>query len=155
VAPRLVAKMVIAPRLEQFTRDYPDVVLEITTDDSPLDFVAGRFDAGIHLGGFIARDMIAVRVSREQRAAIVAAPQYFESHPRPASPRDLTSHRCINLCLGSAGVYTWEFDKGNHSLTVGVHGPLVLDDMDVPRAQTRHRKSTACHFTSASKRSPR
>jgi DNA-binding transcriptional LysR family regulator len=51
--------MAVAPRLEQFTRDYPDVVLEVTTDDSPLDFVAGRFDAGIHLGEFIARDMIA------------------------------------------------------------------------------------------------
>jgi DNA-binding transcriptional LysR family regulator len=80
VAPRLAAKMMVAPRLQEFTRDYPDVVLDITTDDSPLDFVAGRFDAGIHLGKFIARDMIAVRVSRDQRAAIVAAFRYFESH---------------------------------------------------------------------------
>lgn len=44
--------------------------------------------------------MIAVRVSRDQRAAIVAAPR-------------------------------WEFDKGNESLTVGVHGPLVMADMDM------------------------
>lgn len=35
VVPRLAAKMVVAPRLEQFTRAYPDVVLEVTTDDSP------------------------------------------------------------------------------------------------------------------------
>jgi len=49
VAPRLVAKMVIAPRLAQFTREYPGVVLEPTTDDSPLDFVAERFDARIAL----------------------------------------------------------------------------------------------------------
>jgi DNA-binding transcriptional LysR family regulator len=130
VAPRLAAKMVVAPRLEQFTRSYPDVVLEIMTDDSPLDFVAGRFDAGIHLGEFIARDMIAVRVSRDRRAAIIAAPRYFESHPRPESPRDLTSHRCISISIGSAGPYRWEFDRGSESLTVGVHGPLVLDDMD-------------------------
>jgi DNA-binding transcriptional LysR family regulator len=106
-------------------------VLEITTDDSPLDLVAGRFDAGVHLGEFIERDMIAVRVSREQRAAIVAAPRYFESHPKPESPRDLTSHRCINICMGSAGVYRWEFDKGNQSLTVGVNGPLIIDDIDM------------------------
>ena len=131
VAPRLVAKMVIAPKLEQFTRDYPEVVLEIMTDDSPLDFVAGRFDAGIHLGEFIARDMIAVRVSRDQRAAIVGSPRYFESHPTPASPRDLTAHRCISISMGSEGVYRWEFEKGDESLTVGVHGPLVMDDMDM------------------------
>lgn len=112
VAPRLAAKMVVGPKLEQFARQYPDVVLEITTDDSPLDLVAGRFDAGIHLGEFIERDMIASRVSRDQRAAIVASPQYFESHPKPKSPRDLPSHRCINISMGSAGVYRWEFEKG-------------------------------------------
>lgn len=54
--------------LKQFTRDYPDVVLDITTDESPLDPVAGRFDAGIHLGEFIEQDMIATRVSRDQRS---------------------------------------------------------------------------------------
>jgi DNA-binding transcriptional LysR family regulator len=130
VVPRLAAKMVVAPRLEQFTRAYPDVVLEVTTDDSPLDFVAGRYDAGIHLGEFLARDMIAVRVSQEQRAAIVGA-RYFESHSKPGSPRDLTSHRCISISMGSAGPYRWEFDRGSESLTVDVHGPLVVDDMDV------------------------
>ncbi len=131
VAPRPAAKMVLAPKLEQFTREYPDVVLDITTDDSPLDLVAGRFDAGIHLGEFIERDMIAVRVSRDQRAAIVGSPRYFESRAKPKSPRDLPGHRCINICMGSAGVYRWEFDKGKQSLVVRVNGPLIIDDMDM------------------------
>ena len=105
VAPRLAVKMLLGPKLEQFARGYPEVVLHITTDDSPLDLVAGRFDAGIHLGEFIERDMIAVRVSRDQRAAIVGSPRYFETHPKPTSPRDLPGHRCINIRMGSAGVY--------------------------------------------------
>ena len=33
--------------------------------------------------------------------------------------------------MGSTGPYRWEFDRGGESLTVDVHGPLVLDDMDV------------------------
>jgi len=69
--PRLAASMVLAPKLRHFARAYPDVVL---TDDSPLDLVAGRFDAGIHLREFIERDMIAVRVSRDPRPAIVGSP---------------------------------------------------------------------------------
>jgi DNA-binding transcriptional LysR family regulator len=28
-------------------------------------------------------------------------------------------------------VYRWEFDKGKESLTVGVSGPLILDDVDL------------------------
>jgi DNA-binding transcriptional LysR family regulator len=131
VAPRLAAKMLLAPKLAKFAGDYPDIVLDITTDDSPLDIVAGRFDAGIHLGEFIERDMVAVRVSRDQRAAIVGSPGYFASHPTPTSPRDLMRHHCINICMGSAGVYRWEFDKGEESLVVGVNGPLSIDDIDM------------------------
>lgn len=131
LVPRLAAAMVLAPKLAQFARAYPDVVLDVTTDDSPLDLVAGRFDAGIHLGEFIERDMIAVRVSRDHRPAIVGSPRYFESHPKPQSPRDLTHHRCINIRMGSAGVYRWEFDKGEESLTVAVDGPLNVDDINL------------------------
>ncbi|HEY3380139.1 MAG TPA: LysR substrate-binding domain-containing protein [Vicinamibacterales bacterium] len=40
-------------------------------------------------------------------------------------------HRCINIRMGSAGVYRWEFDKGDQSLVVGVNGPLIIDDMDM------------------------
>jgi len=125
------ATMVLAPRLGQFARVYPDVVLDVTTDESRVDLVAERFDAGIHLGEFIERDMITFRVSKDHRPAIVGSPRYFESHKKPASPRDLPSHRCINFRHGSAGVYRWEFDKGKQSLTVAVNGPLILDDVEI------------------------
>ena len=125
----LAATTVLAPKLGRFASDYPDVVLDITTDESRVDLVAGRFDAGIHLGEFIEKDMVAIRVSPDRRPAIVGSPAYFTSHPRPTSPRDLTSHRCVNYRHGSAGVYRWEFDKGKQSLTVAVNGPLIVDDV--------------------------
>jgi DNA-binding transcriptional LysR family regulator len=74
--------------------------------------------------------MIAVRVSKDHRAAIVGAPSYFKSHTKPKTPHDLLSHKCINFRHGSAGVYRWEFDKGKKSLSVAVNGPLVVDDVD-------------------------
>jgi len=128
----LAATMVLAPKLGQFAHEYPDVVLDVTTtNEGRFDLVAGGFDAGIHLGEFIERDMIAVRVSGEQRAAIVGSPRYFKSHPKPVSPHDLTQHRCLNFRHGSSGVYRWEFDKGKQSLAVAVEGPLVVDDVEV------------------------
>jgi DNA-binding transcriptional LysR family regulator len=132
VASRLSARMVLAPKLGQFARKYPDVVLDVTTtEDGRFDLVGAGFDAGIHLGEFIERDMVAVRVSNEQRAAIVGARSYFASHPKPKSPRDLTSHRCLNFRHGSSGVYHWEFEKGRKSLAVAVNGPLTVDDVEV------------------------
>src|SRR5438309_5837514 len=130
LVPRLAAMAVLAPKLGQFARDYPDIELDVTADDSRMDIVAGGFDAGIHFGEFIEKDMIAVRVSKDHRAAIVGAPAYFKSHPKPKTPHDLLKHRCINFRHGSAGLYRWEFDKGEESLSVAVNGPLIVDDVE-------------------------
>jgi DNA-binding transcriptional LysR family regulator len=129
--PRIAASMVLLPKLARFAREYPDVVLDVTTDNGPVDIVAARFDAGIEIGEFIQRDMIAVRVSADHRAAIVASPAYFRAHPKPRKPQDLLQHRCIGCRLGSAGLYRWEFEKGGKEVTVGPPGPVVLDDVDL------------------------
>jgi DNA-binding transcriptional LysR family regulator len=133
IAPPIAIAMAVSPKLARFARDYPDVVLDITTeDDSRRDLVAGRFDAGIHLGEFLQRDMVAVKVTGEQRAAIVAAPRYFDSHPKPKTPRDLTAHRCIRYRMGTEGpVYRWEFEKRGRPLTVSVTGPLIVNDVEL------------------------
>jgi DNA-binding transcriptional LysR family regulator len=130
LVPRLAGTTVLGPKLAKFARDYPDVILDITADDSRMDIVAGGFDAGIHFGEYIQKDMIAVRVSKDHRAAIVGAPVYFKSHPKPKTPHDLLKHRCINFRHGSAGLYRWEFDKGKKSLSVAVNGPLIVDDVE-------------------------
>jgi DNA-binding transcriptional LysR family regulator len=133
IAPPLAVAMAVSPKLAKFTRDYPDVVLDIATeDDSRRDLIAGRFDAGIHLGEFLQRDMVAVKVTAAQRAAIVAAPSYFESHPKPKTPRDLTAHRCVRYRMGAGGpIYRWEFEKRGKPVVVSVAGPLIVDDVEV------------------------
>jgi len=128
LVPRL-AVSILAPKLSLLNSNYPDVVLDITTDDSRRDIVADGFDAGIHFGEYIQKDMIAVRISPDQRPAIVGSPAYFRSHSRPKNPRDLLQHLCINFRHGAAGLYRWEFEKGKKELSVGVNGPLIVDDL--------------------------
>jgi len=36
----IAATTVLAPKLGQFARDYPDVVLDVTTDEARVDLVA-------------------------------------------------------------------------------------------------------------------
>src|SRR5216117_3541397 len=128
----LSATMVLAPKLGPFSRRFPDIVLDLTTtQEGRTELVAAGFDAGIHLGESIQRDMVAVRVSRDHRLAVVGSPEYFALHPKPNSPHDLPSHRCINLRGGSAGPYRWEFEKNGEALVVAVTGPFVVDDADL------------------------
>jgi DNA-binding transcriptional LysR family regulator len=131
LCPRVATKTVIAPKLGQFVRDYPGVELEITADDTRVDLVSAGYDAGIQFGEYIAQDMVAVRVSPDLRPAVVGAPSYFESHPKPLSPRDVLHHRCIRFRHRGESVYKWELDKGDESLTIAVNGSLLLDDVEL------------------------
>jgi DNA-binding transcriptional LysR family regulator len=131
LCPRLAAKTVLAPKLGRFALNYPDVELDITTDDSRVDLVSAGFDAGIQFGEYIAQDMVAVRVSPDLRPAIVGAPAYFEVHAKPTAPRDVLHHRCIGFRHRGESKYRWEFDKGNQSLAIAVSGSLHVDDLDL------------------------
>ncbi len=131
LVPRLAVETVLAPKIGEFARKFPEVVLDVTTDDSRMDIVGRGFDAGIQFGEYIAKDMIAVRVSPDVKPVIVGSPGYLQSRPRPKSPRDLVRHRCINFRHGDAGLYRWEFEKGRKSLSVSVSGPLITDGLNL------------------------
>lgn len=130
VISRSAAYLVLLPRLAQFTRSYPEIVLDVTTSNDPVDLVAGEFDAGVQIGEFIQRDMITARVSREMRLAVVGSPAYFETHKIPRTPRELKDHACIGFRFGR-GMYRWEFEKGRKPLTVYPEGPVSFDDPDL------------------------
>ena len=128
----LSSAMVLAPKLSAFGRRYPDIVLEVTTtQEGRTELVGAGFDAGIALGESIQRDMVAVRVSRDQRLAIVGSPEYFASHATPRTPHDVLTHRCLNLRGGSARPYRWEFEKDGDAVEVDVSGPMIFDDADL------------------------
>jgi len=75
--------------------------------------------------------MVAVRVSPDLRPAIVGAPAYFASHPKPTAPRDVLQHQCIGFRHRGESKYRWEFDKGGQSMAISVSGSLLVDDLDL------------------------
>jgi len=118
--------------LTQLLPDYPDIKVELVIDYGLTDIVAGRYDAGVRAGEMVAKDMIAVRIGPDLRMAVVGAPSYFAQRPRPQTPRDLTTHACINLRLPThGGLYAWEFAKDGRELKVRVEGQLVVNGTDL------------------------
>ena len=93
------------------------------------DIVSDRFDAGVRLGGSVAKDMIAVRIGPDLSMAAVAAPSYLAEHRRPETPQDLTDHSCINLRLPTNdSLYAWEFERGGREFRVRVDGQFVFNN---------------------------
>jgi DNA-binding transcriptional LysR family regulator len=121
-------RAILWPALEKLLPGHPDIKVEIVIDYGLTDIVAERYDAGVRSGEMVAKDMIAVRIGPDMRTAVVGAPSYFASRPRPKTPQDLTAHACINLRLPThGGLYAWEFQKGNRELKVRVEGQLVFN----------------------------
>jgi DNA-binding transcriptional LysR family regulator len=131
--PQLAADDLIVPRLGEFLRLYPDIELDIATNDRFEDIVAGGYDAGLRLGEHLEADMIAVKASGSWRGAVVAAPGYFDSHPIPRHPDDLMAHRCIRRRFSSGRIYRWEMEKDGKTIVVDVRGPLILSDQAMIR----------------------
>jgi DNA-binding transcriptional LysR family regulator len=124
------ARAVLWPALQKFLPDYPDVKVEVVVDYGLSDIVADQYDAGVRLGGIIARDMIAVPIGPQMRMATVGSPSYFKSRPKPTTPQDLTNHACINLRLPTyGGLYAWEYEDGERELKVRVDGQLVFNSV--------------------------
>ena len=133
--PKLAAGLVLAPAFGRFTRDYPEVQLELMVDDGLVDVIAAGFDAGIRPGERVHRDMVAVRVSPDMRAAVVGSPGYFASRPPPGTPHDLGAHSCVNYRFtASRALYRWPFARAGESLEVVVEGALTVNDTDLIRA---------------------
>lgn len=122
------AVTILYPAIARLARGYPDIKIELSVDNSQVDIVANRFDAGVHIGRNIERDMIAMRIGPDLRAAIVGSPSYFERYGTPHTPEDLVNHKCINIRLPTYGnLVPWRFEKSGREVTVRVEGQLTFN----------------------------
>jgi DNA-binding transcriptional LysR family regulator len=122
-ASRLVLPAIVPP----FLAAYPDIRLEVLTDESFVDVLAAGCDAGIRYDERLEQDMIAVPIGpRVQRFATAASPAYLDLHGRPQHPRDLLAHACLRGRFASGNMPAWEFEKDGETVLVEPTGPLVV-----------------------------
>ncbi len=126
---RVAAIHYLAPILGGFLSAFPDITVDVVTDDRLIDIVAERFDAGIRLGEKLHRDMVAVRLSGDLEMKVVASPAYLAKAGYPRKPQDLVRHRCLTYRRPSDNsVYRWEFQRQSEQLEVNVKGALIVDE---------------------------
>ncbi|MBL8670887.1 MAG: LysR family transcriptional regulator [Alphaproteobacteria bacterium] len=126
------AVSVLQPALRRFLPDYPDINVEIIVDYGLTDIVAEGFDAGVRLGEQVAKDMVAVRIGPQMRMAVVGSPSYFERHPPPRTPQELTAHNCINTRLPTyGGLFPWGLEKNGREVKLRGDGQLVFNSLSL------------------------
>lgn len=119
---------VVWPKLRPILKQYPDIKVELNSDNGFRNIVEEKFDAGVRLGESLDKDMIAVRIGPDWRLVAVASPEYLTKRAAPETPRDLVAHDCINHRQARAGgLYVWEFEKDGGEVRVRVDGQLTFN----------------------------
>jgi DNA-binding transcriptional LysR family regulator len=124
-----VAQPILAPFVAAMARRYPDVTVELYTDDGLSDVVGEGFDAGIRSGDIIASDMVSVRLTPPFRTLVAASPAYVRREGRPKTIADLEKHVLIGYRLTSAkSLWRWEFQDKGRAVEFETKGPVIVND---------------------------
>ena len=127
--PSVALPIVTTPVVREMAKRFPGVTVEIFVDDAIANIVADGFDAGIRLGGMIAEDMVAVRLTPAFKAIIVASPGYLADRGRPKSITDLKNHNCIAYRqIKSGGLYRWELLSEGREITIEGSGNTIVNN---------------------------
>ena len=130
--PRMAVPLVVEPVVAALRRSHPRIAVEIAVDDATVDLTARGYDAGIRIGEYVERDMVAVRLTRDIAWSVVGSPAYLDARGRPERPEDLTRHDAIRYRFPSSGaLYRWEFERDGRALTVDPPGSLIVNDGDL------------------------
>jgi DNA-binding transcriptional LysR family regulator len=70
-AARIAIAMDLQPILAGFLKTYPEIQIELISDEGYVDIVERGFDAGVRMGESVQKDMIAVPLSGTVTVAVV------------------------------------------------------------------------------------
>lgn len=99
-----VASSYLPDILSRFSRDYPDITVEVLTSNYPPGELDGACELAIHAGMSPRPDLVGRR-AYDYRRFVCASPAYVDGHESLRTPDDLRHHRC--LVHGSAVEAVW------------------------------------------------
>lgn len=83
-----VARSVLGNIIDDFQKQYPEVVIELRADNRIVDIVGEGFDIAFRSGDLQDSSLVARKIARNRRI-ILASPEFLEKHGEPKSIEDL------------------------------------------------------------------
>ena len=100
--PGRIASYIIAPHLPDFLRQYPDIDLEISSTDRPVDLINEGIDCAIRVGEMHDDNLIAKTLGQLAQGTY-ASPGYVAEFGIPQQPDQLSQHRVVNYLSPLSG----------------------------------------------------
>lgn len=118
----------VAPALADFLSRYPEIRIDLTITDRPVDLVGEGYDVIIRVTNEPDVNLVARKLAPVRRK-LCATPQYFQQNGIPQTPEDLIKHNCLDYTLSGEQGY-WNFTGPEGVIAVPVSGTLRINDDD-------------------------
>lgn len=119
----------LAPLLLDFSRRYPEVMLDMDYSDRRINLIEEGLDLAIRVtrrleAGDIARRLGACRM------LTLASPDYLARHGRPAHPSELAHHLCLGY-TNAGHTMSWQFAVDGQLVSTPVRSRLNANNGEV------------------------
>ena len=94
----------VVPHVAEFRAMYPDIRLELTSNDQIADLLEHRTDIAIRIGALVDSTLHA-RALTASPLHVLATPAYLARHGEPATPEQLSGHALLGFA---------QYDLGNN-----------------------------------------
>jgi len=126
--PVSAARLVLPAIVPAFLAAYPDIRLEVETQESLVDIFAAGYDAGIRYEERLEQDVIALPIGpRRQGYALGASSAYLDIFGRPERPGDLLRHSCLCTRFAGRAPHAWEFERDGEVLFIDPPARLTVE----------------------------
>ena len=86
----------VVPHVGEFRREYPEISLELTSNDRIVDLIEHRTDVAIRMGP-LTDSTLHARVLRPSPRWMMASPEYIARHGAPETVEDLAKHEVLGF----------------------------------------------------------
>ena len=100
----------LLPLLPALAARHPELQVEVSLDNRPVDLLAEGFDIGVRGGVVVESSLVARRIARLP-LVLVASPAYLRGRGVPRNVADLAGHELLGVRLDGGGEIPWRLRK--------------------------------------------
>jgi len=117
----------IAPVINNFINEYPDVQPFLNLSDAVTHITENNIDIAIRYGISSDSMLVAQRLAPGRRV-LCASPDYIKQNGKPNSFKDLNNHSCITMVQIRRPMTTWYFDTSEGEKSMVINPARSCDD---------------------------
>lgn len=118
---------VLAPIIDAFMLQYPDITLDVQLNDQQVNVLEGQFDLVLRLTNQLSDSNLICRKITNYQYIACATPGYLAAHGEPVDPSQLQDHYCLMYTLPGA-TRKWQFIKSRKSIDVYLKPQLLSNN---------------------------